>query len=105
MPKTKKNSNEEASKGVLGALPAGMREELDSCDTARLKTHIVQSTAILRANKKAMKLDVELESAKERVKELSSDYKETEKTKEAIISYALHLLGEKGSPDLLDIDD
>lgn len=100
----KKKEDGEAAKGVLNALPPGMREELDSCDAEELKTHIVQSTAILRANKKALKIDVELESAKQRVKELSEDYQETAKAKEAVISYALHLLNEKGDVDLGDFE-
>lgn len=100
----KKKEDGEASKGILNALPPGMREELDSCDAGELKTHIVQSTAILRANKKAMKIDVELEGAKQRVKDLSEDYQETAKAKEAVISYALHLLNEKGDVDLGDFE-
>lgn len=86
---------------VPGALPPGMREELDSCDITALKNHVVQSTAILRANKKAKKMDLELEGAKQRVKDLSEEYAETSKAKEAIISYALIRLGEMG----VDLDD
>lgn len=104
MARKKKDSEGDASKGVLNALPTGMREELDSCDAEELKTHIVQATAVLRANKKAMKLDVELEGAKQRVKDLSEDYQETAKGKEAVISYALHLLHEKGDADLADVE-
>lgn len=104
MARKKKDSDGEAPKGILNALPPGMREELDSCDGDELKTHIVQATAVLRANKKAMKLDVNLESAKQRVKDLSEDYQETAKAKEAVISYALHLLHEKGDVALGDFE-
>lgn len=99
---TKKEDGKEVSNKVIGALPHGMREILDAASEAQLKTHIVQSTAVVRANKKAMKLDPALEAARERVKTLSEEYTEITKGKEAVISYALHLLGEKGS---LDLDD
>lgn len=102
--KKKSEGQDSVSSRVLNTLPPGMREELDSCDISRLKTHIVQSTAVLRANKRAQKLDAELEAAKQRVKDLGEDYKETAAAKEAIISYSLHLLNEKGATDLGDID-
>lgn len=102
MAKKTKEDRDSVSSRILGALPPGMREDLDAADVSELKTHIVQSTAVLRANKRAMKLDSELEGAKQRVKDLSEDYAETAKTKEAIISYALHLLNDKGAVDLDD---
>lgn len=100
--KNDRDEQESVSNKVLGALPPGMREELDGCGELSLKTHIVQSTAVIRANKKAMKLDPELDNARQRVKDLSEEYTEVSKAKEAIISYALHLLGEKG---VVDLDD
>lgn len=92
----KQTQKDDVSKGILGALPPGLREEMDGFNEMQLKTCVVQSTAIMRASKKQMKLDTELEAAKQRVKDLSEDYVETRKTKEATISYALYLLDAKG---------
>lgn len=87
------------SKKVLGALPPGMREELDAMDVPRLQRAVTQAQAIKRASVMDAKMDESLQAAKDQVKELSADYKECQKNQDAITSYALHLLDEKGALD------
>ncbi len=87
------------SKKVLGALPPGMREELDAMDVPRLQRAVTHAQAIKRASVLDAKMDESYQAAKERVKELGADYKECQKSQEAITSYALHLLEEKGALD------
>lgn len=95
--------SETITKKILGALSAGLREDLDAMGIPQLKEQVVQSTAILRANANDMKNDEDLQAAKEAVKVAMEGYKEIKATKGAIIAYALHLLEEKGVHyDLVD---
>lgn len=90
-------NKKEVSKKILGALPAGMREELDAMDVPKLQRAVTHAQAIKRASIEDAKLDDELQAAKEKAKELGADYKQCQKDQEAITAYALHCLDEKGA--------
>jgi hypothetical protein len=81
---------------IVKKLGTSVKEELDALDAAELRGQIVEAERVIRETELEMEADEKLAAFKEKVKDLSSGYKEVKAAQTAKIKYSLHLLAEKG---------
>jgi hypothetical protein len=94
MARIKKNNS--FPEKYLKILDANVMAEMEALDEHALKKSIVDSENAIDEQEKNKEADDNLQSAKEKVKELSKDYSDTIKFQKAKIKYSLFLLESKG---------
>lgn len=77
-----------------------MPEKLENMSNSELEARVTYSAAELLRNEQAKKADTKLSRAKDKVAELSKDYKEIAEYQGALRDYALLILEERGAPSV-----
>jgi len=103
--KSTKNSDGAIPQKLLKNLPHGFREEAESMGVSLLKETVVQASGAIAETEVAMAQDERLQTAKEKVKDLSEGYRDVLKTQKAKRNLALYFLEQHGQLQGADVGD
>lgn len=84
-------------KKLLKVLPVGWKDEADTYSTDQLEAAIVDANAAIKQCEEDIAENPKVQGAKEILKDIMAPFTEIKKAQKAKISYALHLLEEKGA--------